>query len=51
MQAILFRLISIWFYEISYCIRVADLPLQWNLSVTTTSKIKCITCDLFSDVF
>ena len=25
--------------------------LQWNLSVTTTSKIKCITCDSFSNVF
>ena len=25
--------------------------LQWNLSVTTTSIIKSITCDLFSNVF
>ena len=25
--------------------------LQWNLSVTTTSVIKCITCDLFNNVF
>ena len=25
--------------------------VQWNLSVTTTSVIKCITCDLFSNVF
>ena len=25
--------------------------LQWNLSVTTTSEIKFITCDLFSNVF
>ena len=25
--------------------------LQWNLSVTTTSLIKLITCDLFSNVF
>ena len=25
--------------------------VQWNLSVTTTSKIKCITFDLFSNVF
>ena len=24
--------------------------LQWNLAVTTTSKIKCITCDSFSNV-
>ena len=25
--------------------------IQWNLFVTTTSKIKSITCDLFSNVF
>ena len=25
--------------------------LQWNLSVTTASKMKYITFDLFSDVF
>ena len=25
--------------------------IQWNLSVTTTSKIKFTICDLFSDVF
>ena len=25
--------------------------IQWNLSVTATSKIKIITCDLFSNVF
>ena len=25
--------------------------VQWNLFVTTTSKIKCITFDLFSNVF
>ena len=25
--------------------------IQWNLSVTTTSLIKSITCDLFSNVF
>ena len=25
--------------------------IQWNLSVTTTSLIKTITCDLFSNVF
>ena len=31
------------FYQISV--------IQWNLSVTTTSIIKCITCDLFSNVF
>ena len=25
--------------------------IQWNLSVTTTSTIKIIACDLFSNVF
>ena len=25
--------------------------IQWNLSVTTTSIMKIISCDLFSDVF
>ena len=25
--------------------------IQWNLSVTTTSMIKFISCDLFSSVF
>ena len=25
--------------------------IQWNLSVTTTSLMKLITCDLFSNVF
>ena len=25
--------------------------VQWNQSITTTSIIKCFTCDLFSDVF
>ena len=27
------------------------IHIQRNLSVTTTSKIKFITCDLFSNVF
>ena len=27
------------------------LLLQWNQSVATTSKMKYITCDLFSNVF
>ena len=27
------------------------LVIQWNLSFTTTSIMKFITCDLFSDVF
>ena len=35
------------------CIPVTILHsvVQWNLSVTTTSLIKFITCDLFSNVF
>ena len=32
-------------------IAVIFIRTQWNLSVTTTSKIKFITCDLFSNVF
>ena len=32
-------------------IRSVILHVQWNLSVTTTSKIKFITCDLFSNGF
>ena len=36
--------------------RSGDTPyilryIQWNLSVTTTSMIKFITCDLFSNAF
>ena len=27
------------------------IMVQWNLSVTTTSIIRFITCDLFSNVF
>ena len=27
------------------------IEIKWNLSVTTTSIIKYITCDLFSNVF
>ena len=30
---------------------VGKSMIQWNLSITTTSKIKFITCDLFSNVF
>ena len=30
---------------------IARFFIQWNLSVTTTSVIKLITCDLFSYVF
>ena len=26
-------------------------PIQWNLSVTTTSLMKLVNCDLFSNVF
>ena len=43
-----------WFVRLEYLRRQAlasNTKLQWNLSVTTTSKIKCITCDLFSNVF
>ena len=29
---------------------LGSLLLQWNLSVTTTSVIEFITCDLFSNV-
>ena len=35
----------------SKCQALRNGTLQWNLSVTTTSKIKCITFDLFSNVF
>ena len=30
---------------------LVQLEIQWNLSVTTTSKIKFTTGDLFSNVF
>ena len=30
---------------------IGEFFVQWNLSVTTTSLIKFITCDLFSNVF
>ena len=30
---------------------VFHLLIQWNLSVTTSSMIKFITCDLFGNVF
>ena len=30
---------------------VAYVFVQWNLSVTTTFIINCVTCDLFSNVF
>ena len=36
---------SMWKYD------AENKALQWNLFITTTSKIKCITFDLFSDVF
>ena len=35
--------------QCKFCFSMASL--QWNLSVTTTSIIKYITCDLFSNVF
>ena len=31
--------------------RPVHVGIQWNLSVTTTSILKFITCDLFSNVF
>ena len=31
--------------------KTSALQVQWNLSVTTTSMMKFITCDLFSNVF
>ena len=34
-----------WYGHMSY------IYIQWNLSVTTTSMIKSITCDLFSNMF
>ena len=34
-----------------YALFADDTVVQWNLSVTTTSIIKLITCDLFSNVF
>ena len=33
-----------------HCVIIEWIYKQWNLSVTTTSKIKFITCDLFSNV-
>ena len=36
-----------WLYTVTW----SPLLLQWNMSVTTTSKINFITCDLFSNVF
>ena len=32
-------------------IQVAYTQIQWNLSLTTTSMIKFIACDLLSNVF
>ena len=34
----------------SWLTYIMVIELQWNLSVTTTSIIKSITCDLFSGV-
>ena len=38
------------YYQMQWRIRHTDI-LQWNLSATTTSIMKSIACDLFSDVF
>ena len=32
-------------------LQLVNILLQWNLSETTTSLIKFITCDLFRNVF
>ena len=47
------RLASRWFlcYMRVRVLTEIVLYVQWNLSVTTTSLIKSITCDLFSNVF
>ena len=37
----------LWRHHVS----ISIMKLQWNLSVTTTSRIKCIIFDLFSNVF
>ena len=38
--------------KINYCLATRKQNIvQWNLSVTTTSIIKLIACDLFSNVF
>ena len=35
----------------AWCHSINSMVIQWNLSVTTTSIINLITCDLFSNVF
>ena len=48
----LFRFISIVVYKSATgSLTITAQYIQWNLSVTTTSIIKFITCDLFSNVF
>ena len=42
-----FPAIFVWWTAANSVLKI----VQWNLSVTTTSIIKCITCDLFSNVF
>ena len=37
--------------QVKVCHQSIEKQIQWNLSVTTTSIIKFITCDLFSNVF
>ena len=37
--------------QIMVCPLFGTMPLQWNLSVRTTSIIRFITCNLFSNVF
>ena len=66
-QPIQFTIAALWKYKLPvngwiilqrdcYVERVSMLwwrhgNIQWNLSVTTTSIIKLITCDLFNNVF
>ena len=42
---------AIWFRPRQGLCNGRGFDMQWNLSVTTTSTIRFITCDLFSSVF
>ena len=44
-----YRMPATWFWEIRA--NSTSVKLQWNLSATTTSIMKFITCDAFSNVF
>ena len=48
------KVILFWFLmtvSLDAIVHMLKYYVQWNLSVTTTSLIKCIICDLFSNVF